>query len=305
MLSFDAPSRPSALTIRAYTRPRFDTDLDVLRDWLDGLKIRGVRHAGPTLVVTLENLRKTDLTASRRITILSLLKTPLLKTCAGLPKPRVADPSAGVTMEQRLLRLMFVNLDQALHQLDKSHPLPNARQHQQRLWLIRNLLRFAGRQLRYALQWQTPLAAGTWRDLHELYGYLTQRRPNALWDLDAPAPPAADFEYEAEYKMLLLLGLAATVQPTTARRAAWQDNLPVWAAQTRLEDPHNRLGRLRVWVVEVAADGPPRQLAGSLDLPFRGWVLEPPYPYLHQLDDGPFGLDSGSGQAFELALDMR
>lgn len=305
MLSFDAQSIPSPLAIRECARPRFDMDLEALKDWLAGLRTRGVRQAGPALVLTLENLRKAELAASRRITILSLLKVPVLKTCAGLPKPYAdaagaTEAAHGLTMEQRLGRLMFVNLDRALHQLDKEHPVPDERRQQQRLWLIRNLFRFAGRQIRYAIQWQTVLPAGAWRDLHELYLYLTSRRPHSLWDLDAQRPILSEFDHEIEYKTLLLLGLAAKLKDSAPRSEYFLDGLPAWAAQTRLEDPHNRLGRLRLFLVEVSSDEPPRQLAGSLDMAFRGWVLEPPYPYLHELDGGPFGMGAYGGRPLGL-----
>ena len=307
MLSFDAQSIPSPLAIHACARPRFDTDLDALRDWLAGLRTRGIRQAGPALVLALENLRKAELSASRRLAILSLLKVPVLKTCAGLPKPysdeaRTTEAAPGLTMEQRLGRLMFVNLDRALHQLDREHPVPNARQQRQRLWLIRNLFRFANRQIRYTIAWQAALPAGSWRDLHALHLYLTTRRPTSLWELDAPCPTVGEFDHELEYKTLLLLGLAAKLKDAPSQSEYFLDGLPAWAAQTRLEDPHTMLGRLRLFIVEVSADEAPRQLTGSLDIPFRGWVLHPPYPYIHELEHHPFG--SGVFGARSRGLDI-
>jgi hypothetical protein len=305
MLSFDAQSIPSPLAIRECSRPRFDTDLEALKDWLTGLKTRGVRQAGPALVLVLENLRKAEISASRRLTILSLLKTPVLKTCAGLPKPysdgaAATDATPGLTMEQRLGRLMFVNLDRALHQLDKEQPVPNERQQRKRLWLIRNLFRFAGRQIRYAIQWKTALPAGTWRDLHELHLYLSSRRSNSLWDLDAQSPTLGEFDHEIEYKSVLLLGLAAKLKHSVLQNQYFADGLPAWAAQTRLEDPHTMLGRLRLFTVEVSSDEAPRRLTGSLDMPFRGWVLQPPYPYIHEIENSPFGLGAFGGQPLGL-----
>ncbi|MTW21441.1 hypothetical protein [Allochromatium palmeri] len=305
MLSFDAQSIPSPLVIREYTRPRFDTDLDALKDWLAELKTRGVRQAGPALVLTLENLRKTELSSNRRLTILSLLKVPVLKTCAGLPKPSAHDATAtdanhGLTMEQRLGRLMFVNLNRTLHQLDKEHPVPNARQQQSRLWLTRNLFRFAGRQIRYAALWKTTLPTGTWRDLHELHLYLSSRRLNSFWDLDAQRPTIGEFDHEIEYRTLLLLGLAAKLKDSVLQNTYFMEGLPAWAAQTRLEDPHTKLGRLRLLVVEASSDEAPRQLTGSLEIPFRGWVLQPPYPYLHELENGPFGMSAFGDQPLGL-----
>jgi hypothetical protein len=239
MSSFDAESIPSPLAIREYARLRFDTDLEALKDWLSGLRARGGHQAGPALVLALEGLRKADLSARRRISILSLLKVPVLKTCAGLPKPYANEPGGarGLTMEQRLGRLMFVNLDRALHQLDKEYPVPNERQQHQRLWLIRNLFRFANRQIRYAIQWKKALPEGQWRELHELYLYLTLRRPTSLWDLDRPPMTVGEFDHEVQYKTLLLLGLAAKLKDALAQSENFMQALPAWAAQTRLEDP--------------------------------------------------------------------
>jgi len=293
MLSFDAQSIPSPLAIREYARPRFDKDPEALKDWLAGLRTRGVRHAGPALVLALENLRKAELSAGQRLSILSLLKVPVLKTCAGLPKPHADDATAtevapGLTMEQRLGRLMFVNLDHTLHQFDKEHPFPNERQQRKRLWLIRNLFRFAGRQIRYAILWKKAPPSGTWRELHELHLYLSSRRPNSLWNLDALQPTIGEFDHETEYRLLLLLGLAVRLKDSAPHSQYFMDGLPAWAAQTRLEDPHSLLGRLRLFVVEASSDEAPRQLMGSLDTVFRGWVLQPPYPYIHELENGPF-----------------
>ena len=305
MLSFDAQSIPSPLAIRECARPRFDTDLEALKDWLAGLRTRGGRQAGPALVLALESLRKAELSASRRFSILSLLKVPVLKTCAGLPKPYTdeageTDGARGLTMEQRLGRLMFVNLDRALHQLDKEHPVPNERRQHQRLWLIRNLFRFANRQIRYAILWKKTPPAGTWRDLHELHLYLTSRRPTSLWDLDERPETIGEFDHEIEYKTLLLLGLAAKLKDSAPQSEYFMDGLPAWAVQTRLEDPHTMLGRLRLFIVEVSADEPPRQLMGSLDTAFRGWVLRPPYPYIHELESGPFGASVFGGRPLGL-----
>ncbi|NEX21164.1 hypothetical protein G3480_12710 [Thiorhodococcus mannitoliphagus] len=306
MLSFDAPSLPSPLVMRECTRPRFDGNLEKLKDWLAMLKSAGVRQSGPALLMALENLRKEDLSAKRRLAILSTLKVPLLKTCAGLPKPYSgedtgAEHGSGVTLEQRLSRLMFVNLLQALHQFDQEYPLPSRRQLRRRQWTIRNIFRFANRQVRYAGLWRTPLPAGTWRDLHELQLYLMSRRVGSSWEPGAHSDVIGDFDPVFEYKVLLLLGFAVKTKESILQSEYFMDGLEGWAVQTHLDDPHNLLGRIRLIIVEVSEDRPARQLESTLDSPFRGWVLHPPYPYIHEIE-GPFGASAFGIQSPGLAL---
>jgi hypothetical protein len=309
MFSFDAlslPSPPSPLAIRACTRPGFDQDLASLKDWLSGLRAKSVRQAGPALVMALEDLRKEDLPASRRLAALSLLKVPVLKACAGLPKPHAesteTDKSGGVTIELRLTRLMFVNLNRALRQLDKERPVLSERQQRKRLWAIRNLFRFANRQIRYAALWKTPLPSGAWRDIHELHLYLTTRNASSPWQDDAESKPIGGFDHALEYKQLLLFGLAARLRDSVLCSQYFTDGLAGWAAQTRLEDPHNLLGRLRLFLVELSEDDPPRQLMGSLETPFRGWVMLPPYPYIHELESGTFGMGAFGYRPIDLVM---
>ncbi len=144
MYSSDSSSIPGVGGLFGRAPPRLDADPQVLEDWVDGLKACGGLQAGPALLQLLEILRRSDLSIGRRLSILSIVKTPVLKVCAGLPKPRGGRTHIGITLEQRLGRLMFVNLDCALHQLDRRYPFPGERESRQRLWLIRNLFRFAG-----------------------------------------------------------------------------------------------------------------------------------------------------------------
>ena len=290
MLSFDAPLLPSPLVVRECTRPRFDGNLERLKDWLGELRAAGVRQSGPALLMALENLRREDVSAGRRLSILSALKVPLLKTCAGLPKPYSEeqdeeDKSFGITLEQRLGRLMFLNLLKALRQLDLEHPLPSGRMLRRRQWVIRNLFRFANRQIRYSALWKTPIASGTWRNLHELHLYLMNRRTGTAWEQSTRQAYFGDFDPVKEYKLLLLMGLAAQVKESALRSEYFMEGLEGWAVQTRLDDPHNQLGRIKLIVVEASEDMPARQLEGTLDAPFRGWVLQPPYSYIHEIED--------------------
>lgn len=289
MLSFDAPSLPSPLAVRECTRPRFDGNLRMLRDWLGELRAGGVRQAGPGLILALENLRKTEISAGRRLAILSALKVPLLKTCAGLPKPRRPGvrvaPRHGVTLEQHLYRLMFLNLNQALRQLDQERLLPSRPQQRRREWAIRNLFRFANRQVRYAVHWSTPLPENTWRGIHELHVYLRMRRPILAGSNSEPEVPLSWIDPELEYKKLLLFGLAARLREALVRDEDFLDELEDRAAQILLEDPHRMLGRLRLFLVDISEDAPPHQRMEPLDVTFCGWVLQLPQALVHQLED--------------------
>ncbi|EXJ13723.1 hypothetical protein [Imhoffiella purpurea] len=305
MTSFDAPSLPSPLTLRECTRPRFEGNLDKLSEWLTGLRDGGVRQAGPALMMALENLRKSDLTANRRISVLSALKVPVLKTCAGLPKPYAEDGEStqsanGITLEQRLYRLMFVNLDLALRQLDQQHCTLTTRQRRKRDWMARNLFRFASRQIRYSALWKVPPPSGTWRDLHESYYYLSTRRTHGVWTDEDSVSIGNGFDHQLEYKRLLLFGLAAQMKESTIRSEYFLDGLEGWAVQTQLEDPFRMLGRIRLFLVEISEDRPPRQVEGTLESTFHGWVLQPPYPFIHELEDAGYRMGAYGFQPLDL-----
>lgn len=298
MLAFDAPSTPSPLAIREFTRPRFDGSLERFDDWLTGLRTAGVRHSGPALMLALENLRGAEIAIERRLSLLSLLKTPLLKTCAGLPKPGTHQPGrsdarcqpthSGVTLEQRLYRLMFVNLDQALRQIDRQGCRLSKRHYRHREWTVRNLFRFASRQLRYAALWETRLPENAWRDLHQLYLYLASDpvTPGAVAEPSLAGATWSD--PELEYKQLLLFGLAARINPSTLRSEPFLNGLAGWASQTVLEDPLRMVGRIRLFLVTPEADAPPSQRTQPLDASFRGWVLQAPYSFLHRLEENEY-----------------
>lgn len=297
MLIFDAPSLPSPLTIREYARPRFDGSLDKLSDWLTALRSAGIRHSGPALILALEHLRRAELSSNRRLSVLSALKIPLLKTCAGLPKPDFADAQplpipGGVTLEQRLYRLMFINLNQTLRQLDRQSNPGSERHERQREWAIRNLFRFASRQLHYAARWKTRLPLETWRDLHALHIDLMTQRLSSTAASRRSATGASWTDPELEYKQLLLFGLAAQLNESVVNTDSFLEGLAGWATQALLEDPQRMLGRIRLFLVAISEDEPPRQQAAPLDSTFRGWVLQAPYSFVHRLENSEYTIAS-------------
>jgi len=287
-------------TIRDLAAPRFIGALPEAGaesgEWIRSLRAAGVRQSGPALVLALDGLRRADCSPSRRFSVLRLLKRPVLKTCAGLPKPwtmpltpgsaaSAADPvQRGVTVEQRLYWLMFQNLNQALRQFDRCYLVQDEQQGRRRDWATHNLFRFFGRQIRYAALWGRPLPENAWRDLHDLYVYLLVRRMTQGTRHGHPGSGQDDTDIDNEYKQLLLFGLAAQRSAAGVRSESVMAGLEEWARETVLEDPQGMYGDVGLYVVEVAEDRPPRQLSGPLGADFRGWVLVPPAAFIVQLE---------------------
>jgi len=277
--------------------PPFDAGPEALDQWIQGLRKRGVRHAAPALILALETLRRTQMPVQRRLRLLHLLKSPLLKTCVGLPKPLTAHRNPrrahGLSLEQRLYRLMFQNLGQALHELDRSQFMSDGQEAYKHDWVIRNLFRFFQRQIRYAALWETPMPQNAWRDLHELYVYLSMRR-RPLSEAGSVSDPISEgIDPDLEYKQLLLFGLAANVCTSRARSGVIMEGLGRWARETILEDPETMQGGMDLILVEISEDTPPHVQPGSLDRIFRGWVLIPPGGYMSSLDDRIEATESG------------
>ena len=268
--------------------PPFDAGSDGLDQWIQGLRSGGVRHAAPALILALEKLRQSEIPANQRLWLLRLLKAPLLKTCTGLPKPwsasRDHQGSRRMGLEQRLYRLIFQCLEQALHQLDRSQFLLDDQQRHRRHWAIRNLFRFFQRQIRYAALWEAPVPKDAWRDLHELYAYLRMRREPPADAVPEPDAIGDGLDPELDYRQLLLFGLAASLSSSGARSGNLTAGLHRWARETRLEEPEAMQGGSDLFLVEISEDSPPRRQPGSLDRTFRGWVLLPPAAYVERLD---------------------
>jgi hypothetical protein len=279
------------LAVSKIARPPFDAGPEPLEQWIQGLRKGGVRHAAPALILALEGLRQAEIPAEQRLAFLRLLKKPLLKTCPGLPKPWTArrEPNRlrGLSLEQRLYRLMFQNLHQTLHELDRSQFLLDEQEMERHDWVISNLFRFFQRQVRYATLWETPMAENAWRDLHELYGYLTIGRvPVAEAEAPARSHPRADgLALELDYKRLLLFGLAGSLSAPWARSGVVMEGLPRWARKARLEEPEAMQGGLDLFLVEICEDSPPHRKRGPLDRDFRGWVLVPPGEFMDRLGE--------------------
>lgn len=267
--------------------PPFDTGPEPLDHWIQGLRRAGVRHAAPALILALERLRQSEVSLAQRLWLLHLLKAPLLKTCTGLPKPwavrRGRPLGPGLSLEQRLYRLMFQNLNLALHQSGRGHLLP-VEDGDRKGWVSRNLLRFFQRQLRYSALWGLPMPDGAWRDLHELQLCRPGRGVPGGEAAPGSEPPSDQEEPELDYKQLLLFGVAGDLCAPFARSGGLADGLRRWAQESRLEPPETMQGGMNLFLVEVSRDLPPRRKPGPLDHAFHGWVLVPAAPFLEQLE---------------------
>lgn len=262
-----------------------DLSLDAVRAWLGEVRGQSLRNALPRFMIKLERMSKTALPATRRLELLQELKRPLLKLAAGLPKPLGGrqGEAKGLTVEQRLYCLMVKNLKQGMQDLDRSADAFSAGVEKRRRWALRNLYRFLGRQIEYGLFWKRPLPAGTWLEIHDLHSYASLRvfvRPSN----GAKRSGRTDFDPQEEYQRLLLLGVAARVLEQTRLSAIFLDEMPYWAARTRLAEPDPYVGEYGLYVVEISRDEPPRLLPGALTETFRGWVMQPAQGFLAYMD---------------------
>jgi hypothetical protein len=273
---------------------RAEFEVPRVQAWLADLRRQGLGLALPSLILKLDALNKVDLPPIQRVELLRLFKKPVLKALASLPKPVVAasdfvqSAASGVTLEQRLLRVMQSNLQLALYHLFKFEWDAGTAGDEARSWAIRNLYDFTERQIRYGIDWKVPWPPGTWQDLHDLYVLLSTRGPMHVLDpteFDARGPghgPALKRTIDAAvaYKRLLLLGLAGQFKPSCCDDPVLLKNLDAWAAESRLDPPERRVWDVGVYMVEVAQDAPPRHRPGVLEDSFHGWVLEPPQDFL-------------------------
>lgn len=110
---------------------------------------------------------------------------------------------------------------------------------------MRNLFRFLGRQVEYAVRWNRPYTPGIWVTLHELYFDLGERK-----DLfpEPGVPYIGDaFDLENEDKCLLLLGLVGERVAPADRSDRRIDELPSSARECRLESPASDSGAFAIF----------------------------------------------------------
>lgn len=267
-----------------------------LGDRLHLLRRLDLQRALPLLLVELDHTLRANIPAELRVNLLHMLKQPVLKAIAGLPKP-MAEPdgsaprrgetltsNAGITLEQRLLLMMSRNLRHALFELDRSPNSVLQDVDDGRTWVLQQTFRFISRQVRYGVDFNRPWPKHTWQDLHDLFVYLVAR---GAVRVDAGFTVAVfedEFDAEIEYKRLLLLGVVDRASERRVQSADYYHMLKRWAADSVLQDPAQVPREERVIKVEVTRDEPPRLREPPPHEAFRGWVLRPPRVFFEFLD---------------------
>jgi hypothetical protein len=240
-----------------------------------------LQQALPLLLVELDRLRGARIDADHRVELMETVKKPVLKAAASLPKPapgsRTAQRAAdgGMTLEQRLIHLMIANLRQTLYEYDRAQGSRLVEDDGRRTWLLQQILRFFGRQLRYAVDWDRPWPTHTWQDLHDLFVYLVVRGSVLLDSGFTVAVFDDEFDVATEYKRLLLLGLVDELTLRANTSDGYFHLLKRWSGDSSLVEPEKVLGHEGVIRVQVTTDAPPEVHRGKLDASFRGWVLQP------------------------------
>jgi hypothetical protein len=281
----------------AFPRGAVPRDCPALEFWLVGLRTLDLRAAVTQLLLVLEPLSQKALETETRYLMVRALKGAVLRIGAALRKvspaaqPRVVPPltlpssqphadeghasATSRTLEQRLYAAMAGNCVQLLHELDRGQVGYSEDLAERRRWAVRNAFRFVGRQLLCAIDSRQGWPPGAWQSLHDLFVNLVMRGSVRLHHELLILTDEA-FDPEHAYKRLLLIGLLAElVEPGRIDPAAIA-RLRELAGETRLVESDGLVGEYGLTLVEVGRDQPPRRRAGSLNDPFRGWVLRVP-----------------------------
>lgn len=241
--------------------------------------------AAVTLIITeLDRITRADLPVTKRLALLREWKRPLVKAIIKLPKPSAPTDSktqaSGQTLQQRLFFVMARALRQTLQELDRRRSGTYRGDDEDRHWVVRNLFRFLGRQIRYGIDWNRALPKQTWLDLHDLFVYLVVRG-----EVDRLRRPGVGFHgglrlnVEVEYKRLLLLGLADKMTSRRAETSEYFDLLKRWANDSGLEPADGRDVAGGV-LIDVSRDDVARMHGDLVASGRGGWILSPSAEFL-------------------------
>ena len=264
-------------------------DVPATIDWMQRLRKLKVSKAVPLLIMRLDRLSRAELDPKAKLGLLHLLKRPVLKMSAVLPRPDPRlpaggfDATSGLTAEQRLDKLMRENLKQLFQSLDRNRFTSDVATEDNRHWVLRNLFKFTRRQVRYAFMARRDCPANTWQELHDLFVYLVIRGNVRLDDSLRVDFFDDGFDAETEYKRLLLMGYAQRFDLPGVAILDMISRLAAWSQESRLSDPGAHLGLFEQLLVEVSRDRPLRINDGSLNETFRGWVMLPARGYVKYL----------------------
>jgi len=231
------------------------------------------------IVVKLQRLSRSDFGPRVRIALLRSL-APQVHQVVGALSPAVVssrqrEPSArkGATLTECVLGPMQTNLKLALMALDRSSGAFAPGAAEDRRWLVAELSHSLGGQIEDCVRSDRPWVPGVWQELHDLQVYRARRLGVAL-DEDQGVGDTGD-DQDVEYKRLLLLGLTKALLAPEQRSDRLFRSLHLWARESALREPDTYEGVFGLCVVEISKDAPPREVSGSIDVGFNGWVLEP------------------------------
>jgi len=275
-----APSRAtgSAEPLLGPDGLRADIPAVLLR--LGALRALDDRQVLPELVLILEQLPHSRLDVQDRFHALRKLQRTVLQVAAAMTPRRISprpggSRHTGLSLEQRLYAGMANNCGHLLHELDHGQGFFSEEHAPGRAWAIRIALRFYSRELLYAVKTGRAWPVGAWLALHDLFVYLVMRGSVRLHAASATLVEG-EFDPELAYKRLLLIGLVTELCGCERMSAALVAQLRALAPDARLVASDGLVGEFGLILVDVGLDRPPQLKVGSLDDPFRGWVLRVP-----------------------------
>ena len=256
-------------------------DIPALLLRLGALRALDDRQVLPELVLILEQLPHARLEVQDRYHALRKLQRAVLQVAEAMtprrlaPRPGAPTRPASLSLEQRLYAGMATNCGYLLHELDHGQGFFSEEHAHGRAWAIRIAFRFYSRELLCAVKTGRAWPVGAWLALHELFVYLVMRGSVRL-HAESPTLEEGEFDPELAYKRLLLIGLVTDLFGCERMNVAVVGQLRAIAAGARLVASDGLVGEFGLILVDVGLDCPPQLRGGSLDDPFRGWVLRVP-----------------------------
>lgn len=244
--------------------------------WLERLRPGDMQVMLSQVLLALEQIRDRAMEPERRLAMLRALKEQVESIQAALPPRRSSgrdgcDPSAPLSLEERLNRSWCENLQHLLSDLGHPRSAGQARFAVYREWVLRQLLKDLGRAADAAVRAQVRAPPGTWRALHDLFLYLDGRDELA----GSAVAGAHRFNPGNEYKRLLLLGALADYADGAALLAELGPRLREWGAASVLRRDLRVVGESALLRLDLSKDAPPYRARPGDEQPYHGWVLEP------------------------------
>lgn len=250
-------------------------------DWLAQLPSLPQSDAVEQMLLQLDQLSRAELSPRNHIEVMRLLRRPMLKLAASLPRPDPRLPNGGlattqaIAAEQRLDHGMQIAFNRLLAQLDRHRYRDRAASAANRHWAMRQQMKFTRRQARYGLLARRACIRGTWQDVHDLFVYMVIRGHVVVQTTAQAGELVEDFDPYLEYRRLLLLGRAAQLDLPADVIPILLTRLETWARESVLVEPEGCRGTSNLLLVELSRDRPLRCEPATLIDGFRGWVLRP------------------------------